>query len=142
MAGTLLMTHNRATKKKNLTIRKVNLTWQQSTKMIAEQIHRQKKCPVAEEITPNRNEDNCTVLHNRRKYQCIWNSLHPCRLKRQNSSCDTTDNGILPSCYSLLRKSIVSSSLTKYNLFKILVSQTTWMPSQQTFLIQSSNKHF
>lgn len=48
---------------KNLTIRKVNLTWQRSTKMIAEQIHRQKKCPVAEEITPNRNEDHCITLH-------------------------------------------------------------------------------
>lgn len=46
-----------------LTIRKVNLTWQQSTKMIGEHIRRQEKGLVEEEITPNRNDNHCTALH-------------------------------------------------------------------------------
>lgn len=39
-----------------------------------------------------------------------------------------------------LIKPIVLGSLPKYALLKILVSQTMGMPSQQTFLIQSTNK--
>lgn len=44
---------------KNLTTGKVHLTWQQSTKIIGEHIHRQEKSLIEEEISPNRNEDHC-----------------------------------------------------------------------------------
>jgi len=39
-----------------------------------------------------------------------------------------------------LIKTIVLGSLPKYNMFRILLSKTMGMPSQQTFLIKSPNK--
>lgn len=65
MVGTLLVTDRQHTtgENKNLCVRKVNLTWQQSTKVISEHIHRQGKCLELEEVTPNRKEDHCTAFH-------------------------------------------------------------------------------
>lgn len=73
MVGTLLVTDRQHTtgENKNLCVRKVNLTWQQSTKVISEHIHRQGKCLELEEVTPNRKEDHCTAFHTCR--EMFWN---------------------------------------------------------------------
>lgn len=58
--GALLMTDRQHTtgENKNLWVRKVNLTWQQSTKVISEHLHRQQNGLELEEVTPDGKEDH------------------------------------------------------------------------------------
>lgn len=58
MVGTLLVTDSQHTtgENKNLCVRKVNLTWQQSTKVISKHTQRQEQCLGLEEVTPDRKD--------------------------------------------------------------------------------------